>query len=121
MRAWIEGEMFKGRGKIQRMKSTDHREKITRRGEEVNEGTWIAREKPLIGLIAQFFIPLAVGPYFLLHANLSEAGSLAQSTVIAFHTRCGITLLLLQIIVENVVLYPIPEEKNEFEKGRVCD
>ena len=53
--------MFKGWGKIQRTKSTDHRDKITRRSEEVNEGTWIAREKPLIGPIAVFFHPPGCG------------------------------------------------------------
>lgn len=54
-----------------------------------------------------------MGPYFPLHANLSGAGSLAQSTVIAFHTQHGITLLPLHIIVENVVLHTITWERNE--------
>lgn len=41
-----------------------------------------------LGLIAFGF------PGFLLHANLSVAGSLAQSTIITFHTLHGIALLL---------------------------
>lgn len=52
-----------------------------------------------------------MGPDFLLRANLSGAGSLAQSAVITFHTQRGITLLLLQIIVENVVLHTITSAK----------
>lgn len=57
-----------------------------------------------------------MGLYFPLHANLSGAGSLAQNTVIAFHTLHEITLLGLQIIAENVVLHTISMGKKIFFK-----